>query len=287
MVLLMLPGLVCLLLFVYVPLLGNVAAFQQYEPFLGFRGSPFVGFANFTAMLEDPAFWNAFFNTIEITALQLILFFPAPILLAIAIHSLMSNRVRRLVQSVVYLPHFISWVIVVAIVQHVLGGAGVLNQLFRDAGLNTFNVFTPTLFKPLMVGELMWKETGWGTIIYLAALTNIDVTLYEAAAVDGAGKWRRHIHVTLPGLKGVTILLFILQLGATLTVGFEQILLQRDYVGPGAAEVLQTYVYYNGIVAGNWGEATAVGLVSGVVGAILVFTSNRIAHAFGEAGVYQ
>jgi putative aldouronate transport system permease protein len=287
MILLMLPGLICLLLFVYVPLLGNVAAFQQYEPFLGFRGSPFVGFANFTQMLQDPAFWNAFFNTLELSALQLILFFPAPILLAIAIHGLMSNRVRRLVQSVVYLPHFISWVIVVAIVQHVLGGAGVLNQLFRDAGMNTFNVFTPTLFKPLMVAELIWKETGWGTIVYLAALTNIDVTLYEAAAVDGAGKWRRHIHVTLPGLKGVTILLFILQLGTILTVGFEQILLQRDYVGPGAAEVLQTYVYYNGIVAGNWGVATAVGLVSGVVGAILVFTSNRIAHALGEAGVYQ
>jgi putative aldouronate transport system permease protein len=288
MLLLMLPGLLFYLLFYYVPLLGNVVAFEQYLPFLGFIDSPFVGLGNFQTMLQSQDFWRAGLNTVEISLLQLVFYFPAPIMLALLLNSVISSTVRRAVQSVVYLPHFISWVIIVAIFQEVLGGAGVVNQVLRDHALPTIDIMAnPALFKPLVTAQVIWQGTGWGTIIYLAALTNIDASLYEASAVDGAGRWRRLWHVTLPGIKGVTILLLILRLGLVLTVGFEQILLQRNAVGPQAGEVLDTFVYFNGILGGDWGLATAVGLVKGVVGALLVLGANRVAHLFGEPGVYQ
>lgn len=288
MLLLMLPGLAFYLLLYYVPLLGNVVAFEEYVPFLGFINSPFVGLDNFQNMVEDSAFWQAAVNTLEISLLQLIFYFPAPIALALLLSSLISNTIRRAVQSVVYLPHFISWVIIVAIFQQVLGGAGVVNQVLRDHGLYTFDLMTnPALFKPLITAQVIWQGTGWGTIIYLAALTNIDASLYEAAAVDGAGRWRRLWHVTLPGIKAITILLLILRLGHVLTVGFEQILLQRDAVGPQAGEVLDTFVYFHGIVGGDWGLSAAVGLVKGVIGALLVLSANKVAHVFGEPGLYE
>lgn len=288
MLLLMVPGVLFYLLFFYVPLLGNIVAFQDYLPFVGFIDSPFVGLQNFADMVSDPDFWQAVVNTVIISLLQLIFFFPAPILLALLLNSVLSTGIRRLIQSVVYLPHFISWVIIVAIFDQILGGAGVINQLLRENGLHTFNIIgNPALFKPLITGQVIWQGTGWGTIIFLAAMANVDPNLYEAAAVDGAGSWRRIWHVTLPGIKGVTILLLILRLGAILNVDFQQILLQRDTVGPQSAEVLQTFVYFRGIVGGNWSLATAVGLVQGVVGAMLVYGANKVAHVFGEPGIYN
>jgi putative aldouronate transport system permease protein len=288
MLVLMLPGIVYFLLFFYVPLLGNIVAFQDYVPFIGFANSPFVGLQNFTEMFSDPDFWQAVVNTLEISFLQLVFFFPAPILLALLLNTLISTRIRRLVQSVVYLPHFISWVIIVAIFEQILGGAGVIDQMLRDHGMQTLNIIgNPAMFKPLVTSQVIWQGTGWGTVIFLAVLTNVDVDLYEAAAVDGASNWRRMRHITLPSLKSITILLLILQLGNVLNVNFQQILLQRDSVGPQAAEVLNTFVYYHGIVNGDWGLSTAVGLVQGVVGAILVIGANKLAHVFGEPGIYQ
>ena len=288
MLLLMAPGVVFYLLFFYVPLLGNIVAFQDYLPFVGFINSPFVGLQNFADMVSDPDFWQAVVNTLVISLLQLFFFFPAPILLALLLNSLISTGIRRLIQSVVYLPHFISWVIIVAIFDQILGGAGVINQLLRENGLHTFNIIgSPALFKPLITSQVIWQGTGWGTIIFLAAMANVDPNLHEAAAVDGAGSWRRIWHVTLPGIKGVTILLLILRLGSVLNVDFQQILLQRDTVGPQSAEVLQTFVYFRGIVGGNWGLSTAVGLVQGVVGAMLVYGANKVAHVFGEPGIYS
>jgi putative aldouronate transport system permease protein len=224
-----------------------VIAFQDYQPFLGFD-SPWVGLKNFTDMLKDARFWQAVNNTLQITILQLILYFPAPLGLALMLNSIMSLRVRRIVQNIVYLPHFLSWVIVV---------------------------------------QLIWKETGWGTIIFLAALLSIDSSLYEAAAVDGANRWQRMWNVTLPGIVAVTILLLILRLGTALSVGFEQILLQRTFVGPEAGEVLDTYVYFNGIIGGQWGMTAAAGLVKGIVGLVLVLSANKVAHRLGQDGVYR
>ena len=282
------PGFLYFAVFQYIPLLGYVIAFEDYLPFLGFFASPWVGWQNFANLFGNRDFWAAVQNTLLFAALQLVLFFPAPICLALLLNSLMSTRVRRFVQSVVYLPHFISWVIIVALFQQMLGGSGLLASLARGAGLPGVNVMNdPALFKWLITAELIWKETGWGTIIYLAALLSIDVSLYEAAAVDGAGPWGRLWHVTLPGLLGITVLLLILRLGQILSVGFEQILLQREFVGAPAAEVMDTFVYFRGVVGGQWGVTAAAGMIKGVVGAVLVIADNQLAHRFGQPGLFE
>jgi putative aldouronate transport system permease protein len=250
MLLFVLPGVIYFVLFGYLPLLGNIIAFEDYLPFVGF-GSPFVGFDNFASMINDAAFWQALSNTIIITILQLVFYFPAPIMLALLMQSVISTKVRRIIQSVVYLPHFISWVIVVSLWQQVLGGSGIFVHTLRDLGLPAINIMTePGLFKALATSQLIWKETGYATIIFLAALLNIEAALYEAAVMDGAGRWQRLWNITLPGIMGVVILLLILRLGLTLSVGFEQILLQRNAVGPAAGEILDTYVC-SGIAAGQ------------------------------------
>ena len=280
------PGVLYFLVFYYLPLFGYVIAFQEYLPFLGFVDSPWVGLANFREMFTDSRFWAAVHNTLTIALMQLILYFPVPIILALIVDSVTSSRIRRFVQSVVYLPHFISWVIIVSLFQQLFGGTGVIVQSLRGLGIVAPNVMSdPALFAWLVVAELIWKETGWGTIIFLAALLGIDVALYEAAAVDGAGRWQRLWHVTLPGLVGITVLLLILRLGQILSVGFEQILLQRDFVGPEAGEVLDTYVYYHGVVGGQWSVTAAAGLIKGVVGAVMVFAADRIARWCGQAGI--
>jgi putative aldouronate transport system permease protein len=214
--------------------------------------------------------------------------FPAPIALALLLNSLMSERLKQIVQSVLYLPHFLSWVIVVAIFQFLLGDAGLMNNFLRDNDLGTVSVIgNPDAFKALVTAQVMWKDTGWATILFLAALARIDPMLYEASSVDGAGRWRQLWHVTLPGLRSLIVLLLILRLGDALSVGFEQIVLQQQAVGKDASEVLDTYVYNNGILAGEWGSSAAVGLVKGLVGLLLVLGANKLAHRFGERGIYQ
>ncbi|MDG4787498.1 ABC transporter permease subunit [Micromonospora sp. WMMD1102] len=284
-----LPGVALLLTFHYLPWLGNVIAFKDYQPYAGIVDSPWTGLANFRIIVSgDPAFLNALTNTLVITLLQVLVVFPAPIALALLLDSLMSERLKRTVQSILYLPHFLSWVIVVAIFMQLLGDGGLLNNFLRDHDLGTASIVSnPDAFFALVTGQVLWKDAGWATILFLAALARIDGTLYEASAVDGATRWRQLWHITLPGLRGLIVLLLILRLGDALTVGFEQIVLQQPAVGADASEVLDTYVYNNGILAGDWGVSAAVGLVKGLVGLLLVLGANRLAHRFGEQGVYQ
>ena len=284
-----LPGIALLLTFHYLPWLGNIIAFKDYQPYLGISESPWVGFDNFTIIVNgDPAFINALTNTLIIMLLQIIVVFPAPIALALLLDSLVSDRLKKTVQSILYLPHFLSWVIVVAIFQQILGDAGLLNGFLRDHGISTISIVgNADAFKALITSQVLWKDCGWATILFLAALSQIDAKLYEAAAVDGAGRLRQLWHITLPGLRAIIVLLLILRLGDSLTVGFEQIVLQQPAVGNQASEVLDTYVYNNGILAGNWGVSAAVGLVKGLVGLALVLTANKIAHWFGERGIYD
>ncbi|MER5825005.1 ABC transporter permease subunit [Streptomyces mirabilis] len=284
----MLPGLAYFLVFHYGALLGNVIAFKDYVPFDGVWGSRWVGLDNFRRMFEDGEFWDAVLNTLWIAVLQIIFYFPVPLALALLLHSLTRSSIRRFVQSVAYLPHFISWVIVVALFQQVLGDTGMVNSYLGDAGLHTVDIIgNPDAFKPLVVAQVIWKDAGWGTIIFLAALSQVDEQQYEAAAIDGAGPWRRFWHVTLPAIRAVIVLLLIMRLGDILSVGFEQMLLQRDSVGPQAAEIIDTFVYYQGIVGGDYGFAAAAGLFKGVVGALLVYAANKVAHRLGEQGVYR
>ncbi|HUQ60856.1 ABC transporter permease [Lentzea sp.] len=282
------PAIAVYAVFHYVPLLGNVIAFQSYSPYTGIGASPFVGLYNFQRIFSDPGFWQAAANTVTITLFQLVFYFPVPILLALLLNSLLSARLRMLVQSVVYLPHFFSWVLVITLFQQVLGGTGAINAFLREQGAQTVDIMNnPDLFLGLVTLQSVWKDAGWGTIIFLAALSTVDSSLYEAAAVDGAGRWRRLWHVTLPALVPVIVLLLILRLGDALSVGFEQFLLQRDAVGADTAEVLDTYVYFTGVVNNDWSYAAAAGLVKGVVGLLLVLGANKLAHVFGQQGVYQ
>jgi putative aldouronate transport system permease protein len=220
--------------------------------------------------------------------LQLVLFFPVPIALALVINSVIRPRVRAVAQAIMYLPHFFSWVLVVTVFQQILGGAGIIAQTLEQHGWSGFDLMTDAgLFKFLVIAQAVWKDAGWGIIVFLAALAAVSTDLYEAAAMDGAGRWRRMWHVTLPALRPVIALLLVLRVGDALSVGFEQFLLQRDAVGVGASEVLDTYVWNMGIQNGDFSYAAAVGLVKGVIGVCLVLGANRVAHLLGEQGVYH
>ncbi|HEX2912453.1 MAG TPA: ABC transporter permease subunit [Chloroflexia bacterium] len=285
--LLITPGVIYFVLFQYLPLLGNIIAFQDFSPFLGFFDSPWVGLENFGRLFSDPDVGTAVSNTLIISLLQIVFAFPIPIALAIMLNNMISTKARRFLQSVLYLPHFISWVIIISIFQQILGGDGFVNNFIRGVGGKPLDIMSnPDFFKPLVVLQVIWKDSGWGTIIFLAALTAIDLSLYEAAVIDGANRWRRVWHVTLPGIRSTIILLLVLRLGTILNTGFEQIFLQRNAVGAQAAEVLDTFVYFRGVQAGDWGFSTAVGLVKGLVGLVLILGANKLAHKFGEEGVF-
>ncbi|MFF4909612.1 ABC transporter permease [Streptomyces sp. NPDC001260] len=288
------PAIVLVLVFNYLPILGNVVAFQDYDPYVSDNGivsilhSPWVGLENFQQIFQDSAFWNAVQNTLVLFFVQLLLFFPIPIMLALLINSVVRPRVRAISQAILYLPHFFSWVLVIAVFQQLFGGAGLLSQLLRQHGFDGLDIMTdPSTFKFLVTAQSVWKDAGWGIIVFLAALASVPPDLYEAAAMDGAGRWRRMWHVTLPALRPVIALLLVLRVGDALTVGFEQILLQRDAVGPGAGEVLDTFVWWNGVRNQDFSYAAAAGLVKGVVSIGLVLAANKVAHLMGEQGVYK
>ncbi|MGW0519181.1 ABC transporter permease [Crossiella sp. NPDC003009] len=282
------PAVLLLLVFNYVPLFGIVTAFQEYDPLAGVWASEWVGFDQFQRLFGDPLFWGALQNTLYLSFVQLVLFFPVPIALAMLLNSLLSQRLRNFIQSVVYLPHFFSWVLAITIFQQMLGGAGALNQFLRGNDIGTWDIMTnPDTFALLVTSQAIWKEAGWGIIVFLAALAAINTDLYEAAAADGASRWRRMWHITLPGLRGVIVLMLVLRLGNALTVGFEQFLVQRDAVGHDAADVLDTFAFYYGIATGNYSYGAAAGLFKSVISLLLIWGANKLAHAFGEDGLYR
>ncbi|MFC7385083.1 ABC transporter permease [Sphaerisporangium rhizosphaerae] len=282
------PAVLLLLIFNYVPMVGVVTAFQYYDPLIGIWSSDWAGFEQFRAIFADPLFWGALNNTLYLSFVSLVLFFPVPIGLAILLNSVLGERVRNFIQSVVYLPHFFSWVLVITVFQQMLGGAGALNQFLRSHDLQTWDVMTNAdTFALLVTFQGVWKEAGWGIIVFLAALAAIDPGLYEASAVDGAGPFRRMWHITLPGLRGVIVLMLVLRLGGALSVGFEQFLIQRAAVGHEAAEVLDTYSFYYGISTGNYSFGAAAGLFKSVISLLLIWGANKLAHFFGEDGLYR
>ncbi|MFC9681242.1 ABC transporter permease [Streptomyces sp. NPDC056948] len=293
-ILMTLPAIALVLVFNYIPILGNAVAFQEYDPYVSDNGfvamleSPWVGLEQFERIFADSAFWDAVQNTLVLFVLQLVLFFPIPIVLALLINSVIRPRIRAVSQAILYLPHFFSWVLVITVFQQIFGGAGIIAQTLREHGYEGFDLMTdPGIFKFLVTAEGVWKDAGWGIIVFLAALASVSPDLYEAAAMDGAGRWRRMWHVTLPALRPVIALLLVLRVGDALTVGFEQILLQRDAVGPGASEVLDTYVWWNGVRNQDFSYAAAAGLVKGLVSVALVLAANKVAHFMGEQGVYK
>lgn len=285
--LLMLPGILYFLVYKYVPMLGLVIAFKDYNPFQGIWGSPWAGFKHFQTIFSNKDVIQIIWNTLSISFLQILFAFPVPIVLALMLNEARSQTFKRLIQSVVYLPHFLSWVVVAGITVIFLRSEGLINKVLEFMGLPDIPFLTdPHFFQPLIILQVIWKEAGWGTIIFLAALAGVNPQLYEAATMDGAGRFKQMWHITLPALKSTIILLFILRLGSVLDTGFEQIFLMLNPFNMPVGNVLDTFVYFKGIQQADYGFATAVGLFKGVVGLILVVIANRLAKKFGEEGLY-
>lgn len=286
--LLALPGIVFFILFKYVPMWGILISFQDYSPYQGMWASPWIGFEHYIRFFSNPDFLILFRNTMAINLLSLIFFFPLPILLSVMMNELRGNKFRKTIQSIVYLPHFLSWVIIVGITFLLLStGEGIVNQLLVAAGLNKIDFLTnPNYFWFLLTVQSIWKDAGWGTVLFLAAMAGIDPQLNEAAKIDGAGRLRQIWHITLPGIRSVVIILLILRIGHIMDVGFEQVFLMMNGAVSQVADVFDTYVYRLGIKQGQLSFSTAVGVFKSFVGLILVIGANKLAKKFGEDGVY-
>ncbi|KRF07235.1 polysaccharide ABC transporter ATP-binding protein [Paenibacillus sp. Soil766] len=282
------PGLLFFLIFKYVPLWGLLLAFQNYSPYLGFWDSEWVGLKYFHEFFTNPDFMMLFRNTMAISLLNIVFFFPIPIVVSLLLNEVKSLPFKKIVQTVIYLPHFLSWVIIVGICFLILGqSSGVINQLIVEFGGHKIEFLTePNYFWALLTAQSIWKEAGWGTIIFLAALAGINSELYEAAQIDGATRWQQMRNVTIPGIKSTIIVLLILRLGQVMDVGFEQIFLMASGPVSQVADVFDTYAYRVGIQQGRFSYATVAGLFKSVVGLILVVTANRVAKKFGEEGLY-
>lgn len=284
---LLLPGLLYFILFKYVPMWGVLIAFKNFQPFLGFWESEWVGFEHFRNFFSNPDFFRLLRNTLILAVYDMVFFFPAPIIVALLLNEIRIGVFKRFVQTMVYVPHFISMVIVASMTYVFLTTSG--GVLFELATLLTGQKINfladPDWFRPLIILQIMWKETGWGTIIFLAALASVDVEQYEAAIVDGATRFQRMIHVTLPAISSTIVILLILRLGNFLDNGFEQILLMTNSLNRSVADVFDTYVYFVGITQGAFSYSTAIGLFKSIVGIILIYGSNWLAKRFGQEGI--
>ncbi|MCC3357176.1 ABC transporter permease [Bacillus sp. REN16] len=286
--LLLLPGILYFLIYRYLPMAGIVIAFKDFSPFKGYIDSPWVGLKYFKLIFEDSEVIRVIWNTLQLSFLQIFFAFPISIVLALMLNEIRNQFYKRIVQSIVYLPHFLSWVVVVGITVIFLRSEGLVNGFLGSTfGMNPIPFLTdPALFKPIIILQVIWKESGWGTIIFLAALAGVNPNLYEAAIMDGANRFRQMWHITLPAIKSTIIILLILRLGNVMDSGFEQIFLMLNPFNMDTGNVLDTFVYFKGIQQANFSFATAVGLFKGLVGLLLVVTANRLAKKFGEEGLY-
>lgn len=286
--LLLLPGLLYFLLFKYVPMWGVLLAFKNYQPFTGFWNSEWVGVEHFRVFFSNPEFFMLLRNTLILSFYNLVFFFPAPIILAILLNEIRLAIFKRTVQTLIYVPHFISMVIVASMTYVFLTteGGPVNELLYAYTGRKIEFLASPDWFRPMIIVQTIWKECGWGTIIFLAALAAVDVEQFEAAIMDGANRWKQIWHITLPSIRSTIIILLILRMGNVLENGFEQIYLLLNPLNREVAEVFDTYVYMMGITQGAFSYSTAVGLFKAIIGVILVLGSNYLAKKFGQSGLY-
>lgn len=286
--LLLLPGLTYFLLFRIMPMWGLSLAFFEYSPRAGILGSTFVRFSNFIDFFHNRFFSLMLRNTLVISAMNLLFYFPVPILLALLINETKSLRYKRFVQTIVYMPHFLSWVVVAGLTFFLLStDVGVINKLIITSGGKAKSFLTDKkLFWWIILGQNIWKEAGWGTIVFLAAITQIDPTMYEAATIDGAKRFKQILYITLPNIMPTIITLFIIRLGSALDVSFEQVLLMKNALVRDVAEVFDTYSYNVGIQQGNFSIAVTVNMFKSIVSMALVIISNRAIKAIGHEGIY-
>jgi len=286
--LMLLPAVIFYVLFKYVPMYGVLIAFKDYNFMVGVMKSPWVGMEVFSEVVKDKTFWNALINTLRLNILALVIGFPAPIIFALFLNEMQSSGFKKVVQSISYLPHFLSWVIIYGLIlTFVSKETGLINILLKSVGINEVNFLQENgwwLF--IYIFSSVWKELGWSAIIYLSALSSIDPSLYEAASIDGAGRFNNMWHVTLPGIKGTIIIILILNIGKVMTIGFDQPYMLGNPKVTEISTVLSTYVYDMGLVRSRFSFTTAVGLFQSLVNFILLIGADWLAKAMGEEGIF-
>jgi putative aldouronate transport system permease protein len=285
--LMLLPVVAYYLIFHYGPMYGAIIAFKDFSPAQGILGSPWIGFQNFSDFFGSVYLWRLLRNTLAINVLDVVLGFPAPIILALLLNELNSARFKRLVQTITYLPHFMSLVVVVGILIDFMARDGLFNNLLSAIGI------APTPFMQeagwywiLYVGSGIWQAVGWGSIIYLAAVATVDPTLYEAAVVDGATRWRQMWHITLPGIMPMVITLLILRVGMLMSVGYEKTLLMYNPSTFDTADVISSYVYRKGVLGMDYGFSAAVGLFNSAINFALLLAANRVSRRMNQTSLW-
>lgn len=283
----LLPVIIYFVVFKYIPMYGIVIAFKDYNVFKGITGSPWVGFKIFQKIFANKNFWNSIRNTFSLNLLTLAVSFPLTIMVSLMINEVMHTRLKKIVQSILYLPHFISWVVVASIVVNLFSqNSGTINLMLNQLGISSVPFLSDKhwwIFTYVISN--VWKEIGWGTIIYLAALTGVDETLYEASYLDGATKFQRLIYITLPSIKSVIVVMLILQISKMMTIGLDAPLLLGNKKVMDVSEVISTYTYRLGIEQAKYSESTAIGLFQSLVNIVILFAADRFAKAIGEEGI--
>ena len=282
-----LPMLIATLVFLYIPMFGLSMAFMDYDVFKGFD-SPWVGFSNFKEIISLPSFWQATLNTLKLSLLNMVVVFPAPIIFALLLNELRHKAFKRVVQTVSYLPHFLSWIAVVGISSSVFANYGIINDLrlavLGDGTERTMFLSLQGFFVPHVIGLTLWKTLGWDSIIYISAISGIDDQLYEAAVVDGAGKFRQCISITIPSILPTAVMLFILKVGSLFKDNFDLIYgLQNPFVD---FETISTLIYKQGIGAGDYSISTGIGLMQGVIGFGLVMIANYFSKKVNDVALW-
>lgn len=284
----LLPGIAYYIIFHYIPMAGIIIAFEEYDVFSGIWGSKWVGLQNFQELFSSPSFFKIFRNSLLISIYKLAVCFPVPIVLAIMINEVGNKIFKRTVQTVVYLPHFLSWVVIAGIVINILSPSdGIINVIIKAYGGTPVNFLaSKDKFRTILVLSDLWQSMGWNTIIYLAALSNIDPQLFESAKMDGAGKLQQIFHITLPGIRSTIIVLLLMRIGSIMNNGFEQIYMLYNPNVYEVADVFETYTYRIGLVDMRYGYSTAVGLFKSIISLILLTGTNKLARLFGERGIF-
>ncbi|WP_409343167.1 ABC transporter permease [Paenibacillus sp. MBLB4367] len=286
--LMLLPALVFYAVFHYYPMYGAIIAFKDFNITKGILGSPWVGTKHFTYLFELDKFWSVFWNTVVISFYRLVFGFPAPIVVALLLHEIMNRVFKRTVQTVIYLPHFISWVILGGLLVNLLStDGGVVNKVIESLGGSPVGFLSDdSHFRSTLVWSMIWKEFGWNTIIYMAALAGVNPQLYEAAVMDGANRWHRIWHITLPCIRSTIVILLLLRIGSMMEAGFEQIFVLYHTGVYSVSDIIDTYVYRIGLTEGRFSLAAAVGLFKSAINFVLLIVANKLARMMGEQGVY-
>lgn len=288
--LIMLLPAVYYVMFCYYPMYGVTIAFKQYKPKLGILGSPWAsqhGMKYILQVVNDPYFWTVFKNTIVLNLINLLLTFPAPIILALLLNEITSAHYKRLVQTITYLPHFLSTVVVVGMMNSMFNSTGIVNEILSSMGFDKIAFLNDAqYFRPMYIGSNIWQNVGWDSIIFLSALSGLDMNLYEAARIDGAGRWKQTIHITIPGILPTIIIMLILAMGKIMNVSYQKVLLMMTGSNQSVSDVISTYVYRRGITKADFSYATAVNLFQSLISLLFVGVTNWISRKTSETSLW-